>query len=228
MVGTPKNPPERHKTFGISDSLLDAVRKVQSPIAEDDTADFKKKHSTTVTPGPRKVGGMGDVAIDIKDMSADEFKRKYKMSKSEFQKQEGRMSDYQYNKESWLESLRKVGTDGLIKEESITVQMNPGGTTYKVLSVSKDIGGRIKVGENLTDTHIDDLRDMDISISYKGGKDGKTMKKMESVDVDAKNADKAIKHDCATHVVHKEHGEGQCIPGEHTLEETSELSLIHI
>ena len=29
MVGTPKNPPARHKTFGISDSLLDAVRQVQ-------------------------------------------------------------------------------------------------------------------------------------------------------------------------------------------------------
>ena len=29
MVGTPKNPPARHKTFGISDSLLDAARKVQ-------------------------------------------------------------------------------------------------------------------------------------------------------------------------------------------------------
>ena len=26
MVGTPKNPPSKHKTFGISDSLLDAVK----------------------------------------------------------------------------------------------------------------------------------------------------------------------------------------------------------
>ena len=132
------------------------------------------------------------------------------------------MSDYQYNKDSWLDSLRKVGQDGLqeevIKEESITVEMNPGGTTYKVLSVSKDIGSRIKVGENLTDTHIDDLRDSDVTISYKGGKDGKQMKKMEAKeakDVDAKNAAAARTHDCASHVTSEEFGEGVCITTQH-------------
>jgi hypothetical protein len=41
----------------------------------------------------------------------------------------------------------------------------------------------------------------------------------ESEDMNADNAEKAVKHDCATHVVHKEHGEGRCIPGMHTLEE---------
>lgn len=45
---------------------------------------------------------------------------------------------------------------------------------------------------------------------------------MESVDLDADSADKALQHDCAKHVVHKEHGEGQCIPGMHTIVETSE------
>ena len=44
----------------------------------------------------------------------------------------------------------------------------------------------------------------------------------ESVDMDAKNAEKAVKHDCATHVVHKEHGEGRCVPGMHTLEENED------
>ena len=34
MVGTPKNPPARHKTFGISDSLLDAVKKVHAHTHE--------------------------------------------------------------------------------------------------------------------------------------------------------------------------------------------------
>ena len=42
---------------------------------------------------------------------------------------------------------------------------------------------------------------------------------VESKDLDSGNAEKALKHDCATHVVHKEHGEGRCIPGMHTLEE---------
>lgn len=46
---------------------------------------------------------------------------------------------------------------------------------------------------------------------------------VESKDLDTPAVDKSLKHDCATHVVHKEHGEGRCIPGMHTLEETSEL-----
>jgi len=41
----------------------------------------------------------------------------------------------------------------------------------------------------------------------------------EAKDIDADSVEKEIKHDCATHVVHKEHGEGKCIPGMHTLEE---------
>jgi len=44
----------------------------------------------------------------------------------------------------------------------------------------------------------------------------------ESVDLDASSADKALQHDCAKHVVHKEHGEGQCVPGMHTLEENED------
>ena len=42
---------------------------------------------------------------------------------------------------------------------------------------------------------------------------------IESEDLDAGAASKALTHDCAKHVVHKEHGEGQCVPGMHTLEE---------
>ena len=41
----------------------------------------------------------------------------------------------------------------------------------------------------------------------------------EAKDLDAGNVEKEIKHDCASHVIHKEHGEGTCIPGMHTLEE---------
>ena len=42
---------------------------------------------------------------------------------------------------------------------------------------------------------------------------------VEADDLNAASADKALQHDCAKHVVHKEHGEGQCVPGMHTLEE---------
>lgn len=44
----------------------------------------------------------------------------------------------------------------------------------------------------------------------------------EAADLDASSADKALQHDCAKHVVHKEHGEGQCVPGMHTLEENED------
>jgi hypothetical protein len=44
----------------------------------------------------------------------------------------------------------------------------------------------------------------------------------EVADVDADNTEKALKHDCASHVVHKEHGEGKCIPGMHSLEENED------
>lgn len=41
----------------------------------------------------------------------------------------------------------------------------------------------------------------------------------ESVDVDAGNVDKALKHDCATHVTSEKYGHGTCISGMHTIEE---------
>lgn len=44
----------------------------------------------------------------------------------------------------------------------------------------------------------------------------------ESVDVDTGNVEKALKHDCATHVHHEEYGVGRCIPGMHTLEQVDE------
>ena len=44
----------------------------------------------------------------------------------------------------------------------------------------------------------------------------------ESEDLNTDNAAKVVNHDCAKHVVHKEHGEGQCVPGMHTLEENED------
>ena len=44
--------------------------------------------------------------------------------------------------------------------------------------------------------------------------------KGEAKDLDTKNAEKELVHDCASHVIHKEHGEGICIPGQHTLVRT--------
>ncbi len=44
----------------------------------------------------------------------------------------------------------------------------------------------------------------------------------EKKDLNTANAEKALRHDCATHVEHSEYGKGTCIPGQHTLEEISE------
>ena len=217
----------------------DTLRSKDS-VASSGTTRFKQRHGGKTVPtrpgtqgmsrgtgvgkGPksakRPIGGMSGVHYDLTNKPEDHFRRKYGKSKSAMRtglrKEELEMSDsfndYKYNHNAWAESLSRVGKpkEELIKEESITV-INMG-STYKVKSVSKDLGSKVRVGETLTDTHIDDLREMGINISYV----------KESNDMDTKNADKAMKHDCATHVVHKEHGEGQCVPGMHTLEETSE------
>ena len=46
--------------------------------------------------------------------------------------------------------------------------------------------------------------------------------KKESKEMTTTNVNKELKHDCATHVFHKEHGEGHCIPEMHTIIEISE------
>lgn len=52
--------------------------------------------------------------------------------------------------------------------------------------------------------------------------EGELVEVQESADLNNKNVDKALKHDCASHVVHEKHGDGECIPGMHTIEETAE------
>ena len=50
--------------------------------------------------------------------------------------------------------------------------------------------------------------------------DSSKKKKLEDdKDLDAKSAGKALKHDCATHVTSEQWGYGECISGQHTLEE---------
>lgn len=51
---------------------------------------------------------------------------------------------------------------------------------------------------------------------------GNEMEAKESKDLDKDNAEKAVNHDCASHVEHSEWGPGICIPEEHTIVETSE------
>lgn len=70
------------------------------------------------------------------------------------------------------------------------------------------------------DADIDNDGDTDKSDEYLHNRRKAIKKTMgKDKDMDTKNADKAMMHDCASHVVHKEHGEGFCIPGMHTLEE---------
>ena len=180
--------------------------------------------------------------------------------------------------DSVLDSVRSVlrgekPEENLDEAMEMHVKMEPGGTHYKVHKVGKKLAdhGGIKVGEKLSDTEMDDAREMGVRVRHMkeedesaieegamkrmatqsemgyGGTGLDTFKKMsakkngngmnkvpqngssdmntmknEAADIDDENVDKALKHDCASHVVHKEHGEGQCIPGMHTIVETED------
>lgn len=60
----------------------------------------------------------------------------------------------------------------------------------------------------------------DAAIKKSMGKKGKDVE--EAIDQQSSDPAKTIGHNCATHVEHAEFGAGECIPGMHTLEETSE------
>ncbi len=180
--------------------------------------------------------------------------------------------------DSVLDSVRSVlrgekPEENLDEAMEMHVKMEPGGTHYKVHKVGKKLAahGGIRVGEKLSDTEMDDAREMGVRVRHMkeedesaieegamkrmatqsemgyGGTGLDTFKKMsakkngngmnkvpqngssdmntmknEAADIDDENVDKALKHDCASHVVHKEHGEGQCVPGMHTIVETED------
>lgn len=62
----------------------------------------------------------------------------------------------------------------------------------------------------------------DAAIKKSMGKKGKKDDMEEAIDQKSTDPEKTIGHNCATHVEHAEFGAGECIPGMHTLEETSE------
>ena len=70
------------------------------------------------------------------------------------------------------------------------------------------IGGDLKKTIMVGDSEVDANSAHNANLPFVLVKDGYTEK-----------SEKEIKHDCASHVIHKEHGEGTCIPGMHTLEE---------
>ena len=238
--GKPNNPPKRNTVFGITDSLMDSVRDMYKSPAEKETEEdvtlsdgylnsgkmststsqsYQAKMKAQGTIKMRKTDGDGTTGTTVNKNDTDKIAALKAKGYTKIAE-----TEYQYNRNSWSDALSKVGTDGIqeetVSEMRVTVMRNPGGTSVKVISVSKDMDGRIRPGETLTDTHLDDLRDSDVSISYT--KDKNLSASYESVDVDAKNVDIALKHDCASHVQHEQWGEGQCIPGQHTLVEAEE------
>ena len=74
------------------------------------------------------------------------------------------------------------------------------------------------------DKDIDNDGDVDKSDEYLHNRRKAVKKAMakEAADLNKDNAEKAIKHDCATHVEHAEWGKGQPISGQHTIVETAE------
>ena len=62
----------------------------------------------------------------------------------------------------------------------------------------------------------------DEAIKKSMGKKGKKDDMEEAIDQKSTDPEKSIGHNCATHVEHVVFGAGECIPGMHTLDETSE------
>jgi len=101
-------------------------------------------------------------------------------------------------------------------DEKAVLQGRAKGLTYK--QISDETGLQLKKVRQL---HVKTL----IKLSRRTGiayddisRDLKGIMK-ETKDLDTKNVDKALTHDCAKHVVHEQWGEGNCIPEMHTLEE---------
>lgn len=104
-------------------------------------------------------------------------------------------------------------------DEKAVLQGRAKGLTYK--QISDETGLSLTKARNLEWKALKKLAGKtgialdDISRNLKG-----SMKDMkEAKDLDTKNVDKALAHDCAKHVVHEQWGEGNCIPHMHTLEE---------
>jgi hypothetical protein len=74
------------------------------------------------------------------------------------------------------------------------------------------------------DADIDNDGDVDKSDKYLHNRRKAIKKAMskEATDMDTDSVDKAIKHDCATHVTSEKYGHGTCISGMHTIEETAD------
>lgn len=74
------------------------------------------------------------------------------------------------------------------------------------------------------DADIDNDGDVDSSDEYlhKRRKAIKKAMKDESADMDTKEVDKALSHDCAKHVTSEQWGFGECISGQHTLVENED------
>jgi len=78
------------------------------------------------------------------------------------------------------------------------------------------------------DGDIDNDGDVDKSDSYLHNR-RKTIKKAmkkEAADLDQGEVEKALRHDCATHVTSEQWGYGECISGQHTLEEQEDGTAI--
>jgi len=98
-----------------------------------------------------------------------------------------------------------------------------------------EMSSKEKMKKGLYNSKMDPVGQEDGDIDNDGDKDDsdkylmkrrkaikKAMKTDESNDVDTQNVDKALKHDCATHVEHAEYGIGRCVPGMHTLVQVDE------
>ena len=130
----------------------------------------------------------------------------------------------------------EAGNDDAIKEEEVDMEEDSGSgmSSFQGRSYQRQYGDNTGVNPHNHEAHAkaaynSGMRSKSAIVKHVEKKTGekihpdvhkmihnsKDMK--EAADLDDKNVEKAMKHDCATHVTHEEHGAGECIPGMHTL-----------
>jgi hypothetical protein len=112
---------------------------------------------------------------------------------------------------------------GVQDEETQAAQTEDGHPIVAAAKAEAEVATEAMDPVGKADADIDNDGDVDKSDKYLKNRRKKISASVkEAADLDTPAVEKSLKHDCASHVVHNEHGEGKCIPGMHTLEETAD------
>lgn len=180
--------------LGISDEMIEAIRSITEKKAADPVSSDELK-------GKYKEREDKDIDNDGDTDKSDKFLHKKRKAISK-----------NIKKSKADEIDLEPSTDDSIREAAAHadhVSLHPHPTkknSYHVGEVGKNLKGRLKTGETVSDNEIDDLSDM----GYKIKTHSKGLKEATGVAAGALDP-----HNCATHVYHEQWGDGQAIYSMH-------------